>query len=95
MVPTVTRPAAPSADHDTVTSTERVQVLLDLVGNAEHVEGTIRCGDRRAMPFSGWSELFAALVSVASGAGQDTPHPEGREIKWNDGLAERASRRRH
>ena len=47
MVPTVTRPAAPSADHDTVTSTERVQVLLDLVGNAEHVEGTVRCGDRR------------------------------------------------
>jgi len=78
VVPTVTRPAAPSADDDTVTSTARVQVSLDLAGNAEHIEGTVRCGDRTAMPFSGWSELFAALVSVASGAGQDALHPGDR-----------------
>jgi hypothetical protein len=72
-----------------VTSTARVQVSLDLAGNAEHVEGTVRCGDRPAMPFSGWSELFAALVSVACGAGQETPHagdggtaPEHDQERW-------------
>jgi hypothetical protein len=75
VVPTVTRPAAPPADDDTVTSPSPVQVSLDLTGNAEHIEGTVRCADRPAMPFSGWSELFAALVSVASGAGQDPLHP--------------------
>lgn len=44
---------------------------LDLAGNAEHIEGIVRCGDLPAMAFSGWSELFAALVSIASGGGQD------------------------
>jgi hypothetical protein len=89
VVPTVTRPAAPPADDDTVTSPSRVQVSLDLTGNAEHIEGTVRCADRAAMPFSGWSELFAALLSVASGAGQDPLHPgtkgtaaEQRKERW-------------
>lgn len=79
VVPTVTRPAAPPTDDDTVTSTARVQVSLDLAGNAEHIEGTVRCGNQPAMPFSGWSELFATLVSVASGAGQDPLHPGNRD----------------
>jgi hypothetical protein len=79
VVPTVTRPAAPPADDDTVTSTARVQVSMDLAGNAEHIEGIVRCGDRPAMPFSGWSELFAALLSVASGASQDPLHPGTRD----------------
>jgi hypothetical protein len=79
VVPTVTRPAALPADDDTVTSPSRVQVSLDLTGNAEHIEGTVRCADRPATPFTGWSELFAALVSVASGAGQDPLHPGNRD----------------
>ena len=73
MVPTVTRPATPSADDDTVTSPTRVKVLLDLAGNTEHIEGIVRCGDLPAMAFSGWSELFAALQNIASGADQATP----------------------
>lgn len=79
VVPTVTRPAAPPADDDTVTGPSRVQVSLDLTGNAEHIEGTVRCADRPTMRFSGWSELFAALVGVASGAGQDPLHPGNRD----------------
>jgi hypothetical protein len=48
-------------------------VLLDLAGNTEHIEGIVRCGDLPAMAFSGWSELFAALQNIASGADQATP----------------------
>jgi hypothetical protein len=75
VVPTVTHSTASPADHDKVNNPVRVQLTLELAVNAEHAAGTVRSGDRPAMPFSGLSELFAALVTVASDAGQDARSP--------------------
>lgn len=73
MVPTVTRPNALPAEHDQVNNPVPVQLILELTSTDEHIEGTVRCGDRPATPFSGWSELFAALLTAATRAGQHTP----------------------
>ena len=78
MVPAVTRPAAPRAHHDQVNNPAPIQLIVELTGTAGYIQGTVRCSDRPAMPFSGWSELFAALLTAVAGAGQDTrPAPSG------------------
>jgi hypothetical protein len=73
VVPAVTRHAAPRAHHGQVNSPVPIQLTVELTGTAGYIQGTVRCGDRPAMPFSGWSELFAALLAVVADAGQDTP----------------------
>lgn len=54
----------------------RVELTLALEVTAEHVEGTVLSGDRPALPFHGWSELFAVLLTVASGTGKDKMAPD-------------------
>jgi hypothetical protein len=54
----------------------RVELTVALEVTAEHIEGTVRSGDRPALPFHGWSELFAVLLTVASGTGQDRMPPD-------------------
>jgi hypothetical protein len=73
VVPAVTRPAAPRAHHDQVNNPAPIQLTVELTGAAGYIQGTVRYGDRPAMPFSGWSELFAALLAAVADAGQDTP----------------------
>ncbi len=73
MVPAVTRPAAPRAHHDQVNSPAPIQLTVELTGTAGYIQGTVRYTDRPAMPFSGWSELFARLLAAVTDAGQDTP----------------------
>jgi hypothetical protein len=53
----------------------RVELTLALEVTAEHIEGTVLSGDRPALPFHGWSELFAVLLTVASGTGKDGTAP--------------------
>lgn len=73
MVPAVTRPAVPRAHHDQVNNPAPIQLTVELTGTAGYIQGTVRYSDRPAMPFSGWSELFAALLAAVADAGQDTP----------------------
>jgi hypothetical protein len=73
VVPAVTRRAAPRAHHDQVNSPAPIQLTVELTGTAGYIQGTVRYSDRPAMPFSGWSELFAALLAAVADAGQDTP----------------------
>ena len=49
----------------------RVELTLAIKVTAEHTEGTVLSGARPALPFNGWSELFAVLLTVASGTGKD------------------------
>lgn len=73
MVPAVTRPAAPRAHYGRVNNPAPIQLTVELTGTPGYIQGTVRYSDRPAMPFSGWSELFAALLAVVADAGQDTP----------------------
>ncbi len=73
MVPAVTRRAAPRPHHDQVNNPAPIQLTVELTGTAGYIQGTVRYSDRPAMPFSGWSELFAALLAAVADAGQDTP----------------------
>ena len=73
MVPAVTRRAAPRAHHDQVNNPAPIQLTVELTGTAEHIQGTVRYSNRPATPFSGWSELFAALLAAVADTVQDTP----------------------
>jgi hypothetical protein len=53
-----------------------VELTVALEVTAEHIEGTVLSGDRPALPFHGWSELFAVLLTVASGTGKDRMPPD-------------------
>ncbi len=72
MVPAVTRRAAPRPHHDQVNNPAPIQLTVELTGTG-YIQGTVRYSDRPALPFSGWSELFAALLAAVADAGQDTP----------------------
>ena len=54
----------------------RVELTLALEVTAEHIEGTVLSGARPALPFHGWSELFAVLLTVASGTVEDRMAPD-------------------
>jgi hypothetical protein len=73
VVPAVTRPAVPRAHHDQVNNPAPIQLIVELTGTTGCIQGTVRYSDRLAMPFSGWSELFAALLAAVADAGEDTP----------------------
>ena len=73
VVPAVTRPAAPRTHHDQMNNPAPIQLIVELTGTTGYIQGTVRHSGRPAMPFSGWSELFAALLTAVADAGQDTP----------------------
>jgi len=73
VVPAVTRPAAPRPTMTRVNNPAPIQLTVELTGTPAYIQGTVRYSDRRAVSFSGWSELFAALLAAVADAGQDTP----------------------
>ena len=55
-----------------VSEPARVELTIELAVTAQHIEGTVRSGDRAGLYFSGWSELFAVLETVTSQAVRDS-----------------------
>jgi uncharacterized protein with GYD domain len=54
-----------------------MQVTIELAAT-EHIEGTVRSGTRPAISFSGWSELFAVLLTITADVDKHptTPPPQ-------------------
>jgi hypothetical protein len=72
-----------------------VELTMELSVTAERIEGTVRpvarpAVARPAVAFSGWSELFAALLTVISETGDDGGQDRGQAAR----LAGDASRNR-
>jgi hypothetical protein len=76
VVPTVTRPTATQADHNGVNDPVHVELTMELAVTAERIEGTVCPAARPALSFSGWSELFAVLLTVISEAGDEVTAPD-------------------
>ncbi len=76
VVPAVTRCPPPAADDDRVNSPVRLVLTVELAVTAEPIAGLVRSGEDR-QPFSGWSELFAALQTLIRG--NDRPAPPQEE----------------
>jgi hypothetical protein len=47
----------------------RLVLRLEVTGDHRSISGTVRGGDRRRHPFSGWSELFAVLQRLTTEPG--------------------------
>jgi hypothetical protein len=54
----------------------RLVLTVELDATAEPVEGLVRSAGRPDQTFSGWSELFAALIALTSEAGGDEVAPD-------------------
>jgi hypothetical protein len=63
-------PRCAAGNHDQVNNPAPIQLTVELTGTAGYIQGTVRYSDRPAIPFSGWSELFAALLAAVADAGQ-------------------------
>ena len=50
---------------------------LELTSDGQMVSGTVRASDGKPHPFSGWSELFAALQRLLSEPGGITETEQG------------------
>jgi hypothetical protein len=53
----------------------RLVLTVELAVTSESVEGVVSSADRPDQSFSGWSELFAVLMTLTSGAGGDEIAP--------------------
>jgi hypothetical protein len=54
------------------------QVLVltaEITVNGGHIDGCVRVARRPVQVFSGWSELFAVLTQLVSGAGGTSDNP--------------------
>jgi hypothetical protein len=54
----------------------RLVLTVELDAIAEPVEGLVRSAGRPDQSFSGWSELFAVLIALASNPGGDEVAPD-------------------
>jgi hypothetical protein len=57
-------------------STRRVVLRLEMESDHRPISGTVRAGDGRRHPFSGWSELFAVLQLLTTEPGGTTETEE-------------------
>jgi hypothetical protein len=55
----------------------RLVLTAEIAVTGEQIEGTLRSPRRPARHFSGWSELFAALLALTSEEREEAVAPDG------------------
>jgi hypothetical protein len=80
-----------------VNGSVRLVLRVEFAATAEPVEGVVRFGGGAAQPFSGWSELFAVLMTLTSEAGEDAvaPDRDAWPAQQPDATAQSEERRNH
>lgn len=80
-----------------VTDPGRLVLRVEFAGVTEPVEGLVRSPGRPARAFSGWSELFAALMTLTSEAAGHAISPDHhpRPAQEPDTAARPVDRRNH
>jgi hypothetical protein len=75
----------------------RLALRVEFSATAEPVEGVVRFGGGPAQPFSGWSELFAVLMTLTSEAGEHAVAPDrgAWPAQQPDATAQSEERRNH